>query len=351
MKRKVLLFTSDGIADPASRIRGYLVARCLSENGFDTRIFMYESTKTNIFMRSLHIIKDFLIKINVVIKSGKEDLIYIQRGVNSLSQFSFIFFLFSKFILGKKVIYDIDDGLFLKEPFIINNLIRLSDLVIVGGHGLFNYAKKYNENVALIPTSVDLKKYSPVAFRKCDHVRLGFVGSPSTTNYLRLLLNPLGELAKHYDFEVRVISSPSYAGYKPFNHLFKSFEKRGVKVKLIPWSAQGEFHELRNIDIGLAPLFNGEWEKYKGGFKVINYMAAGIPPVASDVGEHKHIVQDGVNGFLCKNDQEWFEKLRKLIEDENLRENMGANARKTAEEKYSIEKNAKTLAKILSELL
>jgi|YelNatPaOPRAMG01_1025707.scaffolds.fasta_scaffold03649_2 glycosyltransferase involved in cell wall biosynthesis len=350
MKRKVLLFTSDGMTDPASRIRGYLVARYLSENGFDTRIFMYESTKTNIFMRSLHIINDFLIKINVVMKSGKEDLIYIQRGINSLSQFSFIFFLFSKFILGKKVIYDIDDALFLKEPFIINKLIRLSDLVIVGGHELFNYAKKYNENVALIPTSVDLKRYSLNAFRKGDHVRLGFVGSPSTTNYLRLLLNPLGKLAKRYDFELRVISSPSYEGYKLFNHLFKNLERKGVKVKLIPWSIQGEFHELQNIDIGLAPLFDGEWEKYKGGFKVINYMAAGIPPVASDVGEHKHIIKDGINGFLCKNDQEWFEKLKKLIEDENLREKMGMNARKTAEEKYSIEKNAKKLARILFEM-
>jgi len=350
MKKKIFMFTSGGMPDPASRIRGYLMAKYLLENGFDARVFLYESTKASIFKRGLHIVKDFLNKIGVAMKSGEETLIYIQRGVCSLSQFSHIFFLFSKFVLGKKVIYDIDDGLFLKEPFVVNNLIRLSDLVVVGGHELFNYVKKYNENVILIPTSADLKRYPLNAFRKGDHVRLGFVGSPSTTKYLRLLLKPLGELAKSHDFELRVISSSSYAGYKPFNHLFKNFRKKGVKVKLIPWSLQGEFRQLQNIDVGLAPLFNREWEKYKCGFKVINYMAAGIPPVASDVGEHSHIIQDGVNGFLCKNDQQWIEKLRKLIEDENLRKKMGVNARKTAEEKYSLEKNAKKLARVLVKL-
>jgi len=349
--KKILIFTYSNILTPSSRIRGVYVAKYLSKSEFDSKVILYESAEGSVIKKILHIGKDFLRKIGVVIGSNRETLIYIQKGVCSLPQLSLIFSLFSKFILRKKVIYDIDDGLFLKEPFVINNLIRFSDLVVVGGHELFNYTKKYNENVILIPTSADLKRYSFLnAFRKGEYVRLGFVGSPSTTKYLRLLLKPLGELAKSHDFELRVISAPSYTVYKPFKYLFKNFEKRGVKVKLIPWSLQGEFHQLQNIDIGLAPLFDGEWEKYKCGFKVINYMAAGIPPVASDVGEHSHIIQDGVNGFLCKNDQQWIEKLRKLIEDENLREKMGANARKTVEEKYSLERNAKNLAKVLAKL-
>jgi len=337
--------------DPASRIRGHYMAKHLSENGFDARVFLYESVKSNIVKRGLHIIRNFLNKIGIATKSHQQTLIYIQRGTCSLSQLSLIFSLFSKFILRKKVIYDIDDGLFLKEPFTMNKLIRFSDLVIVGGHELFNYVKKYNENVFLIPTSADLKRYSfSNSLRKGDHIRLGFVGSPPTTKYLKLLRKPLGELTKSYDFELRVISAPSYAEYVPFNSLFGNFEKRGVKVKLIPWSLQDEFYQVQSMDIGLAPLFNKEWEKYKCGFKVINYMAAGITPVASNVGENRYIIQDDVNGFLCENNQQWIEKLRKLIEDETLRKKMGANARRTVEEKYSMEENAKILAKILVEL-
>lgn len=336
--------------DPASRIRGYYVAKYLSENGFDVKVFLYESVKGNVVKKGLHLIGDFLNKIRAVMWSDKDVLVYIQRGTCSLSQLSFLFFLFSKFIFRKKVIYDIDDGLFLEERFVINNFIRFSDHVTVGGHELFKYVKKYKERVFLVPTSADLNRYYPHNnVRKGNRVRLGFVGSPSTTPYMELLVKSIEELSRRYDLELRVISASSYAEYRLFNS-FRKFEKNGVKVKLIPWNVDEEFYQLQNIDIGLAPLPNEEWERYKCGFKVINYMAAGIPPVASNVGEHKYIIQDGVNGFLCSNDQEWIEKLQKLIVDKTLRENMGANARKTVEKKYSMEENIKILAKILAEI-
>jgi glycosyltransferase involved in cell wall biosynthesis len=211
--------------------------------------------------------------------------------------------------------------------------------------------KKYNKNAFLIPTSADLSRYSPCnVVHRGDCVRLGFVGSPSTNNYLRLTLNPLQTLAKSHDLELRVISASSCTEYRPFNSLFENFERNGVKVKLIPWSLNDEYCQLQNIDIGLAPLTNGKWERYKCGFKVINYMAAGIPPVASDVGEHRYIIRDGVNGFLCKDENDWVNKLKRLIEDEKLRQYIGLNASKTVEEKYSMERNAWILARILSQL-
>lgn len=351
--KRLIVFASAGMMDPASRIRGYYMAKYLSENGFDADVFFYESVKGGIVKRGIHLVKDFLKKIGIVTKSDRQTLIYIQRGVNWLPQPSLAFYFFSKFVLRKKMIYDIDDGLFINERFTINNIIKFSDLVVVGGHELFNYVKKLNKYVILIPTSADLKRY-PIHDTSCksnsDVVRLGFLGSPSTTEYLKLLVRPLGVLAKSYDFELRVISAASYAQYKPFNSIFESFEKRGVNVKLMLWSLEDEFCQLQNIDVGLAPLFNGEWEKYKCGFKVINYMAAGIPPVASDVSEHRYIIQDGLNGFLCKNDEEWVQKLRRLIEDKTLREKMGANARKTVEKEYSLERNTKILAKFLTKL-
>ena len=336
--------------NPASRIRGYCMAKYLSEKDFDAKAYLYESIKGDVIKRGLHVIGDFLGKIEVIMMSDKETLVYIQRGVCSLPQLSLIFSLLSKFIFRKKVVYDIDDALFLKERFATTNIIRFSDLVIVGGYELLNYVKKYNKNTFMIPTTADLKRYPIYHTTRENIVRLGFVGSPSTTVYLKLLLKPLAKLAQSCDFELRIISARSYAEYRLFNSLFEKFEKKSVKVKLIPWSIKDEFRQLQNIDIGLAPLFNGKWEKYKCGFKIINYMAAGIPPVASKVGELCYIIQDGFNGFLCKDVQEWTKKLKKLIEDDALRKNMGLNARKTVEERYSMEKNAKNLAEILAKL-
>jgi len=351
MTKKLLVFTSADLTNPASRIRGYYMAKHLSEKCFDTKVYFYKSIEGDVVKRGLHLLKDFLSKIGVVMTSGNESLVYIQRGMCSLSQLSLMFSFLCKFIFSEKVIYDIDDSLFLKESFATTNLIRFSDLVVVGGHELFNYVKKYNENILLIPTSADLNRYSlRNVVHKGNDIKLGFVGSPSTTVYLKILINPLEELARSYDFELRIISARGYAGYRSFTPLFENFEKSGVKVKLIPWSLEDEYRQLQDIDIGVAPLFDGEWEKYKCGFKLINYMAAGIPPVASDVGENRYIIQDGVNGFLCRNSCDWIRKLRKLIESEELRRNMGINARKTIEERYSMERNAKALARILFKL-
>jgi glycosyltransferase involved in cell wall biosynthesis len=351
MVKKLLVFASGGMMDPATRMRAYYMAKYLLKNDFETKVFFYESVKGSIIKRSLYAFENVLTKIGAVIRSESEVLVYIQRGIGSSPQLSLIFSLSLNLALRKRTIFDIDDALFLTNPFATNNIIRNSDLVIVGGHELLNYVKKYNKNTFLIPTSADLNRYLPHNIaHESDGVKLGFVGSPSTNNYLKLMLKPLTILAKSYDLELRVISARSHGEYKPFSSLFRSFERNGVRVKLIPWSLKDEYYQLRFIDIGLAPLIDDEWERYKCGFKVINYMAAGIPPVASKVGEHCYIIQDGFNGFLCRDDQEWTEKLKKLLDDETLRKNMGLNARKTVKERYSMEKNAKTLAEILTKL-
>jgi glycosyltransferase involved in cell wall biosynthesis len=357
--KRLLVFASSDITDPATRIRAYYMAKYLLKKDFDTRVFFFRSVKGNVAKRSLHVFKDFLSKIGAVIETDRKALIYIQRGVDSVPEFSLVFSICSNFVLRKKVIFDIDDSLFLANPFVsarvphttINSIIRFSDLIIVGGHELLNYVKKYNKNAFLVPTSVDLGRYLPHnAVHGADGIRLGFVGSPSTNYYLKLILRPLGTLAKSYDFELRVISASSYAKYRQFSSLFDNFKKKGVKLELIPWSLNDEYCQLQNIDVGLAPLINRQWERYKCGFKVINYMGAGIPPVASDVGEHRYIIRDGVNGFLCRDEDEWAHKLRRLIEDEKLRRDIGLNARKAAEETYSMEKNATILARILTDL-
>lgn len=352
MEKKLAFFLSGGVKNPSSRIRGYITSKYLQKNGVHTLVFFCEIVEGSKLKKGIYLFKDFLYKIYLAMRLDKETDVFIQKGSNPLAPLSLLFLLFTKFVLKKRIIYDIDDALFTKQRFVINNYFKISDLIIVGSHELLNYARRFKDDVFLIPTSVEPRRYLPTKIdHKIEGLILGFVGSFSTNKYMKLLLNPLVTLAKNYDFELRVVSAPTMEDYEVFRSLYKSFENRGVKVILIPWKMNEEMFQLQKIDIGLAPLFSEVWSKYKGGYKTINYMAAGIPPVASNISEHTYIIQDGINGFLCNNNQDWIDNLRKLIEDEDLRKKMGAEARKTVEEKYSMEKNGKRLAEILTNIL
>jgi glycosyltransferase involved in cell wall biosynthesis len=321
----------------------------LRKDGFETSWTDYKAFPGQMTTKVRHIAFDFLQKLAVVPRIPRDSVLYVQRGIGPVPMLSLLFLLSSKFVLRKKVVFDIDDGLFLFNPLVTDAWIRASDLVVVGGHELFTYARKRNSRVCFIPTSVDMSRYAKRTQRK-DGVTLGFVGSQSTIHNLAMLVKPLGDLARECDFDLIVISAQSSAEYRKHGHIFDELEKRGVRVKALPWSLQSEPVELQRIDVGLAPLPDETWERFKCGFKVINYMAAGIPPVASDVGEHHYIIQDWENGLLCKNESEWKEKLRALILDGELRDRIGSNARRTAERRYSLATNVKFLEKELTKI-
>jgi len=351
MKQSIAVFTASDYLDPAARIRGFFIVDYLSKNGWSATCYPFEIHADFEFLGALKLVKDFMRKINIV-RHPAIDIIYVQRGISPSPKLTLLFLFISKYIFKRKIVYDIDDGLFLYSPFEIDTIIRISDLVVVGGHTLREYISKINSRTFLMPTSVNLLRYPEERNRKTtDKIVLGFVGSPTTIKYLKILEEPLIDLASKYDFSLRIIAARKEDDYKRFKTLLQKLKDHHVKLELVCWDLTNEPYELSKIDVGLAPLFDGEWEHYKCGFKVINYMAAAIPPVASNVGEHRYLIHDGVNGFLCENDQQWVKKLGKLIEDGTLREKMGKNARRTVDEKYSFEKNAKTLAKILSELL
>jgi len=111
-------------------------------------------------------------------------------------------------------------------------------------------------------------------------------------------------------------------------------DMKGIHVRLVKWTL--DFHEqLKEFDIGLIPLFDTKWEQGKSGGKVIDYMAAGIPIVSSPVGPHNEIIESGKNGFFANSDDEWYDQLKRLIDDPALRETMGKAGRQMAEDHYS----------------
>ncbi len=274
----------------------------------------------------------------------ESDIVFLQKEV--LPQ---AYPLIEEFIkkLNRKLVFDFDDAIFLLPPkrrsFLYNfrykssipRILRMSDYVIAGNEYLKQYASRFNGNVEVVPTSVDTETYFVKKKEKKDKINIGWIGSRSTIFYLDRLRNVFTALAKRYKIFLTVIGTGDY-------------RVDGVETITRPWRLETEISDLQCFDIGVAPLVNDDWALGKCGCKVIQYMGVGIPAVASPVGIHGKIINDGVNGFLADSDEEWIEKLSRLIENEALREKLGSIGRKTVEERYSVKVNGPKLLEILN---
>jgi len=255
------------------------------------------------------------------------DVVFLQRDLLSWKGSPFLECLLRK--LSKKIIFDLDDAIFTNKRQKISKLIGLSDLVIVGNSYLREYAQRYNSRVEVIPTSVDTDKYSPLTKKTGTKIIIGWMGTSSNLSNLEILSRPLSQLSEKYEFKFKVVSN-----FPPRVNFLNS-----LNIVWRRWEAKKELEELQSFDIGVMPLVNNEWTRGKCGFKALLCMTCGIPVVISPVGVNREIVQNGINGFLADTEEEWIEKLSKLIDNKKLRKELGKAARRTVVEKYSIKTN------------
>lgn len=245
--------------------------------------------------------------------------------------------------LSKKLIYDIDDMVFLGHSSDANKLwqnlkgknkmiylMKTADHVITCTPKLDEFVKKYNHNTTDISSTVDTEnRYIPVNQYKNDHqIVLGWSGSHSTSKYLYLLSDVLIELSKTHDFKLIVMGD-------------KSFHIEGVNIEAYDWAEHIEISTLQKFDIGLYPLPDEEWVYGKSGLKAIQYMALGIPTIATAIGANFRVIENQVSGFLIppSNHNEWKKVIEKLIMDPLHREKIGAAAKKKIDQEYSLKAN------------
>jgi glycosyltransferase involved in cell wall biosynthesis len=237
---------------------------------------------------------------------------------------------------GVPMVFDFDDSVFLayrspsngylsylKFPQKTGEICRLSAHVMAGNQYLADYAAAFNENVTIIPTTIDTEKYREIANkRKPEIVTIGWTGSHSTVQHLETIRDALQELAKDEKFTLRVIGTPDY-------------RLNGVDVEAMRWTSQTEISDLKTVDIGIMPLPDDKWSRGKCGLKALQYMALGIPTICSPVGVNSTIITDGENGFIADSKEEWIAKLKSLLHSTELRERIGSAGRKTVEGEYS----------------
>ena len=255
--------------------------------------------------------------------------------------------------LGKKLIYDLDDAIYLgaasqsniflkrlKCPWKIPKIIGLSRHVITCNEHLEKYSLEYNRSVTVIHTSVDTDRFKPAVKGPSGTIMIGWIGSHSTAKYLESLKAVFERLAdKKYGFKLKVVGASR-----------KVFDIPGVEITYKDWSLGEEIEEFQSLDIGVYPLPDDEWTAGKTGFKTIQYMSVGIPCVASDAGPNRVIIEEGLNGFLAKDNDDWVSKLSRLIEDRGLREKIGVAGRKTVVERYSLKVNAPKILRIIRDV-
>lgn len=248
---------------------------------------------------------------------------------------------------GVPTIFDFDDAVFvpyvspthgylsyLKFPAKTKTICRLASHVIAGNSYLAAYARKANPKVTIIPTTIDTEKYQVIPRSNNHTLVIGWTGTFSTVQHLDTIAGAIKRLSQKENFRLVVIGPPVY-------------KIDGVDVEAVKWRSATEVFDLRQIDIGIMPLPDESWTRGKCGCKALQYMALAIPTICSPVGVNVEIIQDGVNGFLATSQDEWVEKLTRLLHDKKLRERLGAAGRDTVETKYSAAIQAPRVYEIL----
>jgi glycosyltransferase involved in cell wall biosynthesis len=245
---------------------------------------------------------------------------------------------------GKPLIYLLDDPLYIpyRSPSNgwlsylkcfgkVKSLCRMSAVVLANSPSHARFARAYNDNVWEIPSVVDGDLYTGWAPRRADGaVRIGWTGSPSTATNLQVIGGPLETVAHRGDVDLRFIGAPE-------------FDLPNVPHTALPWRAGTEVEDLRSLDVGLLPLPRTPWTPHKFYLKLVQYMALGIPPVATPLGSNPILIKEGETGFLADSDGEWVAKLERLVADPELRERVGRRAAELALSRYTLQANGERI--------
>lgn len=221
----------------------------------------------------------------------------------------------------------------------IDCVMKVSDLVMAGNAYLADRARSAGaRRVEIVPTVVDTERYRvrPPPAPGSPPI-IGWIGSPSTwRDYLLPMMPCIIDVAEKTGARIRIVGSGAPKDFHPL-------------VDVIAWREDEEVTQIQQMDIGIMPLDDSPWARGKCGYKLIQYMACGVPVVASPVGVNSEIVEEGINGFLARDDQEWRSALTTLLRDHQLRRRMGNAGRRRIEERYSLEVWAPRVAELLLE--
>lgn len=337
----LVMFSRYGRLGASSRLRMFQYERYLRLEGvhaekcpfFDdkylVRLYAYQKVRARIAVA-------FLRRIRQLRSVGKTDLLWVEKEA-----LPWMPWLLERALLprGIPIVTDYDDATFHnydlhRLPAIryllgkkIDAVMATATLVLAGNAYLAERARLSGARwVEIVPTVVDTSRYSikPTGLSICAP-RIGWCGTPSTwTEYMAPMMPLLAEIAESESARLMAVGAGKAAAANSF-------------LDSLPWTEETEVSRIREMDIGIMPLVDTPWARGKCGYKLIQYMACGIPVIASPVGVNSEIVEHGVNGFLATSEAEWRQALVSLLRDPTLRRRMGIEGRRKVEAQYSLD--------------
>ena len=383
---KVLALASYPTEAAATRYRLEQFVIPLAERGITLTIHPFLNSKhfEKLYRRealpstALGLIRATLRRSAEVLSARQADVVLVQREAMIFGP-TFIEWLTAR-VMKRPMVLDLDDATYvsytsptygdfgkaLKWFSKTDDLIRWATVVICGNRSIAEYVSSKGARARIIPTVVDTEVFRPACppanaggteidlsanasdtnkslhRSKSSRVVLGWIGTHSTFPYLESIFPVLTELAKEYDFRLKVVGAGKDEITIP-----------GVEVENLRWSLEREVRDFQSIDIGLYPidagLYSNKWAAGKSGFKAIQYMAVGVPYIATPVGASKELGEVGVTHFFASNHQEWRDALAELIVNANQRKQMGAAGRCHVIKQFALPAQADKLAAVLRE--
>jgi glycosyltransferase involved in cell wall biosynthesis len=340
MKRLAALVPNILDSAPGQRVRVESWARYLQQRDWKVDLYPFEDARLHKILyqpghaaaKAALLLQCYLRQLCLVVQAPPCDVLLIYREAALIGPA-----LLERIAKRLKVpmVHDVDDPIFLPYRSPMNgwfsllkfsskthSVFRLCNHITVINTLIRDYATRFNPAVSVVPNCVDTDQYRPACEQSTENVTLVWIGSHSTRLNLTGIADPLRRLQSLERAPLRVIG----AGFEPLP---------GVEIQFREWSPITEVADLQDCQIGLVPVPDAPWNHWKFFFKAVQYMAVGLPIVASSMGSMTDIVQDGVNGFLARTPDEWYDRLHVLIRDASLRRDMGAAARRTVVERFS----------------
>ncbi len=323
MVKKRILFLSKGAHSASTRYRALNYFPYLSKNGW---LPSYRSVHGTVAE-----------KIKMLLEARDAEVVVVLRKTFELPMLVLLR------LASRKLVFDFDDTIFVETDGSssrgrlrrFKSMLKFCDQAWSGNQYLAEHARKFNANVIIIPTAIDFDRYTLNEPKPRDFIDLVWIGSNSTSRYLKELLPVLEQAARRIkNLRLKVIAD------------FELDSDR-LPVKNVPWSHDTEIQELASAHIGIAPMTDNSWTRGKCGLKILQYMACRLPVISSSTGVNKEIIVQGVSGLLVNNSQQWVSAISRLAESESDRKTMGEAGAEICRRSYS----RKICAKIMLERL
>ncbi|KEO74606.1 glycosyltransferase family 4 protein [Anditalea andensis] len=341
--KKILFLPKYTRLGASSRLRTFQYLNFWEKHGYEVTVssFFNDDYLSAIYKNNspdyYNVVKCYCRRLWTLVNALKYDIIYIEKEIFPyLPAYAELLLKFC----NKGYIVDYDDAIFHNYDchklrivkYILGDKIdivmRHAKMVWVGNSYLYQRTIRAGAKETLVlPTVVDLHKYAmKVPKSKTSLPVIGWIGTPLTVKYLHNLLPSLEKLYDMMKFTIMVIGPETSLDFKG-------------EWECLPWSEENEISYLHFFDVGIMPLPDSDWEQGKCAYKLIQYMACGLPIVASPVGMNTDVVRHGINGFLAASEEDWIFYLSMLIRDHDLCIKMGVQGRKLVESSFNLNKN------------